>query len=281
MSRILKNNRRAFFALLAVSCLAFTLMAVAQEQAPAAGQNPPSMRCPMCGQMIGPNQGNKPMMQHQPGMMMGMGGQNVMPQGPGPGAVMGMGPGMGMMPHNPAMQGAGMGLGQGMGMRPQNRAMRGAGMGQGMEMGMRMMPRPGQPAQINPAGPDGLLRNPEVQKELGITVEQRQKLMDIGFESAKAGIQAKATLQILHLELDRLMNMENPDKTVLDKKLQEIAQAQTAEMRTAINARVDSQNVLTKDQRARLPQVIQKLRPQPAGQMMLKKPAAAPAPDKP
>jgi Spy/CpxP family protein refolding chaperone len=258
---MMKNFSSKRNALLALGCLALCLPVYAQDPPTAGGQNPAPMRCPMCGQVMGPNAGNRPMMQHQPGMMMGMQGQNMNLREPAPQGRMGQGPQPGMM---------GMGMGRGMGMLPR-RAMRPAGPMQGMI-------RQPQPEPPNPPGLDPLLRNAQVQKELGITSEQRQKLQDIGFESAKAGIQAKASAEVLKLELDRLIGMENPDKAAIDKKLQEISQAQTAMMRANIMARLDERNVLTKEQRARLPEVIQKLRPQPPGQPMPQKQATATKP---
>lgn len=113
-------------------------------------------------------------------------------------------------------------------------------------------------------GPQGrpplpqLLRSPQFQKELGLTEEQQQKLKDIGFNTAKAGIQQSAELRVRRLELARLMEAENPDRAAIDKKLQEISQAQAALSRSRINALLDGRAVLTAEQRAKVKELLQK-----------------------
>lgn len=113
-------------------------------------------------------------------------------------------------------------------------------------------------------GPQGrpplpqLLRSPQFQKELGLTEEQQQKLKDIGFNTAKAGIQQSAELRVRRLELARLMEAENPDRAAIDKKLQEISQAQAAMSRSRINALLDGRAVLTAEQRAKVKELLQK-----------------------
>ena len=161
------------------------------------------------------------MMQRTPGMrMMGM-GSGMMQQGPG----------MGMQ-----QQGPGRGMGPG-----------------GPQPGLRaMMPR----APMAGPNQDGaglrMLRRPEVQKELGITDEQRKKLEDLAFNVEKAAILGRAAMQVSWLELSRLESAENPDRAAIDKKIQEISQAQASLMRAEINARLDVRTLLTKEQREKL-----------------------------
>ena len=54
------------------------------------------------------------------------------------------------------------------------------------------------------------------------------------------------------LELARLESAENPDRTAIDKKIQEISQGQASLMRAEINARLDVRSLLTKEQREKL-----------------------------
>jgi len=119
-------------------------------------------------------------------------------------------------------------------------------------------PRPGQQLRQAANGPppaDGLqqelvqlLNLPEIRKALAITEEQRIKLDDIAFNSRKASIQQGATLEVQRLELQRLVQSENPDRPAIDKKITEISQAQAALMRTQINALVDARSTLTREQ---------------------------------
>jgi Spy/CpxP family protein refolding chaperone len=157
-------------------------------------------------------------------------GQDQPPQQnqPVPGGPMGQG-----MP-GPGMRGPG-----GPGMMHEGPAM--------MQGGPRMGPRDAMP---------DLLR-PEIQKELTITAEQRQKLADIHFNAEKESIQHRAALQIFRLELSKLTDAENPDRTAIDKKIQEAAQEEGALMRSSINARLNAKAVLTAEQRTKLEQFMQ------------------------
>jgi Spy/CpxP family protein refolding chaperone len=98
------------------------------------------------------------------------------------------------------------------------------------------------------------LLRPDVQKELAITAEQRKKLEDIRFNSEKESIQHRAAIQIQHMELSRLMEADNPDRAAIDKKLQELAQEESALLRSSIYTRLNSRAVLTAEQRAKLAQ---------------------------
>jgi Spy/CpxP family protein refolding chaperone len=95
---------------------------------------------------------------------------------------------------------------------------------------------------------------PEIQKELAITPEQRQKLEDIRFNEEKESIQHHAALQVHRLELSRLTETENPDRVAIDKKIQEVAQEESALMHSSINAKLNVKAVLTAEQRTKLEQ---------------------------
>lgn len=110
-----------------------------------------------------------------------------------------------------------------------------------------------------------LLRDPELQKQLNLTDEQRKKLQDINFNTEKAAITERAAMQVQRLELKRLMRAENPDRAAIDKKIQEISQARTALMKTRANELLDVRAVLTKEQRDKIRETIQR-RPRPMRQ---------------
>lgn len=111
----------------------------------------------------------------------------------------------------------------------------------------------------------GLLRSPQLQKQLALTEEQQQKLEEIGFNAAKASIQQGAELRVRRLELSRLMNAQNPDRAAIDKKLQEIEQIQTALARSLIHARLDGGSVLTEEQREKVQQLLRQRMPSHPG----------------
>jgi Spy/CpxP family protein refolding chaperone len=96
------------------------------------------------------------------------------------------------------------------------------------------------------------LLRPEVRKELAITADQAKKLEDIRFDGEKESIQHRAALHIQRMELSRLINSENPDRTAIDKKIQEIAQEEASVMRSTVNADLNARAVLTAEQRGKL-----------------------------
>ncbi len=154
-------------------------------------------------------------------------------------------PGFPQMAQGPmrGMQGAGM----------QRPGMQGAGM-RGMNE-PRMMPgRPGG----GPGNAISEIMRPEIQKELGVTAEQRQKLEDIRFNAEKESIQRRAAMQVQRMELQRLVDADNPDRAAVDKKIQEVAQEEAALMKASINAGLNAKAVLTAEQRAKLAQFRQR-----------------------
>jgi Spy/CpxP family protein refolding chaperone len=185
-------------------------------------------------------------------------------------------PGESMMPQvargemAPGMQGPGREM---QGPRPGMQAP-GAGMRGGNEP--RMMP--GRP-EGGPGDPVAEILRPEVQKELAITAEQRQKLEDIRFNTEKESIQRRAAIQVQRMELSRLTEAENPDRPAIDKKIQEMGQEDAALMRAEINARLNAKAVLTSEQRTKLAQFRQNRKqvnrqPQADGRMQPGQPAA-------
>jgi Spy/CpxP family protein refolding chaperone len=130
--------------------------------------------------------------------------------------------------------------------------------------GPGMMRRNGRGMMPGGPGPDLKLRNsidgllrPEIQKELAITPEQRQKLQDIRFNSEKESIQHRASLQVLHLELSRLIDSENPDRALIDKKIQQVAQEEASLLSSSVNSGLNARALLTAEQRTKLEPIMQ------------------------
>jgi Spy/CpxP family protein refolding chaperone len=198
------------------------------------------------------------MMQDHPDMAMGGGMmRNRQP----------MGMARGMMPAGPQ---AGMGPN---GPRPR------------MMLAQARHPR-GPMGDRNRPGPDLLqmLRLPEIQKNLGITEEQRKKLEDLAFNTEKTVIQSNASLQVQRLELARLERAENADRAAIDKKISEIAQTEASLMRARINARLDMRGMLSKEQREIIQALIQErgpANPRPMGARPMGMPKANPQPAQP
>jgi Spy/CpxP family protein refolding chaperone len=233
MTTVTKPNGWSVLVLFVLFILAAGVFVSAQDQPQAAPAQPAGSCPPNCPGMMSPNAG-APQMLHRPGMMMQGGGMMQERRGPEMGPA---GPGR---------------------MMPGGRGMRRNGLGPGM-------PGP-QPDGMTP-GPRILmqLRRPEIQQSLGLTAEQTQKLKDFGFEHQKQSIQERANVELRRLELSRLMGAENADKAAIDKKVDEIAQAEAALMKSALHAEVDARAVLTKEQKAKLPQLLQGPPPPRAG----------------
>lgn len=131
--------------------------------------------------------------------------------------------------------------------------------GPGMPQGPLGRGPMGRPEFGMPGGPmSELLRRPDIQKEIDITDEQRKKLEDLAFNSAKTAIQAQANLQVHRMELERMVHSDNPDRSAIDKKIQEISQVQTALMRGMINTSLEERSILTKEQRDKMREVLQR-----------------------
>ncbi len=121
-----------------------------------------------------------------------------------------------------------------------------------------------------------LLALPAAQQALGLSDEQRKKIDDIAFNLERTMVQQEALHRIQQLELERLLRADAPDRPAIDKKIQEIGQAQSAILKTRIGGLLDVRSVLTKDQQERLKEFIRQRARQRAPQ-----PPEAPAPKAP
>ncbi len=124
-----------------------------------------------------------------------------------------------------------------------------------------------RPGMMRREGLLRLLRDPNVQKQLNITEEQHKKLEDIVYSSEKSAIQDNATLRLRRLELRHLMQADNPDRAAIDKKIQEISQVEAGLMKIRTNGLLDARAVLTKEQRDKIREIVQR-RPEPMRQGM-------------
>jgi Spy/CpxP family protein refolding chaperone len=110
-------------------------------------------------------------------------------------------------------------------------------------------PHPGCPmAMMGGLDIGMMLDNTELQKELGITDDQKAKLKSIATDSMRKSIRSEADIKILHIDLKELMDAPKPDKAKIDKKIDEISAAMAAQMKIGIHVMIDSRNVLTPEQ---------------------------------
>ncbi len=89
-------------------------------------------------------------------------------------------------------------------------------------------------------------------EDLGLTGEQQTKLRALHFESAKSRLQTRTNLQLRRLELQELLEQDEPNQTELDKRIRALTDAQGAATRRHIENRMAFRRVLTPEQRTKL-----------------------------
>ncbi|MGH9788081.1 MAG: Spy/CpxP family protein refolding chaperone [Candidatus Acidiferrales bacterium] len=89
-------------------------------------------------------------------------------------------------------------------------------------------------------------------EELGLTEEQQTKLRALHFETAKSGLQAHTNLALRRLELEELLEQDEPNQAELDKRIKALTDAQGAAFRQRIEHRMAFRRVLTPEQRTKL-----------------------------
>lgn len=100
-----------------------------------------------------------------------------------------------------------------------------------------------------------LVRNPEFRERLGITPEQASRIRTQTFDFRKTEIRNHADLQIKRLELMNLLSATNPDRSAINKKLQEISAVRLTQAESAIGFHLDMRAALTPDQQQKLQQM--------------------------
>ena len=126
------------------------------------------------------------------------------------------------------------------------------GGGRGGRMGMRMgMRGRGGPGEFGLAG---LLNNPEVRQQIGVSADQAAKIRQQESDFRKTEIRNRADLQVKRLDLRDLLSAEKPDRAAIDSKLQEISTAQLAMEKAAVGHQLDMREALTPAQREKLRQ---------------------------
>jgi len=197
-----------------------------------------------------------------PGPVPGPGGVMMCPcpgvmQGPGPMGPGMMGPGRGMM-----------GGGQGA-MRPwmgnaQRRrfGLRRFAPGQGLGPAPQGVPGgPGVRRQrgVGPAGepqggPNPPMFNQRLGPDLNLTEQQRNKLREMGVEQQKKAIRLHADIQTKEIELHELMRAANPDRAVINAKIDEIGALKAQTEKDSVAQRLAFEQLLTPEQRQKLRQ---------------------------
>jgi Spy/CpxP family protein refolding chaperone len=94
-----------------------------------------------------------------------------------------------------------------------------------------------------------------MRNRLGLTPDQINRLQTQAEVAERARIQRRADIEIRQREFDDLMRAaQNPDRTTLDRKLQELNAARLSEEKAALEERFTAEGVLTPEQKQKLQQ---------------------------
>jgi len=100
-------------------------------------------------------------------------------------------------------------------------------------------------------GPRGGMAPPDPEAELGLSEEQLSQLRALRSEAAKAGLRARTDMQLKQMELEELLEAEEPNEAAIQSKLRELSDARHALMQQRITNRLAMRRVLTPEQRAK------------------------------
>jgi Spy/CpxP family protein refolding chaperone len=92
------------------------------------------------------------------------------------------------------------------------------------------------------------LRHGKLMDELKLTDIQKEQFDKMRFETQKKQIDLRAKIASARLDLEKMLTSDSPDKSSLEKKLNEIASFQTAMKMNHFNAWSENNKVLTPEQ---------------------------------
>lgn len=105
-----------------------------------------------------------------------------------------------------------------------------------------------------------LLENDRVKTELSLTDEQVQRLRQIIVDTEKSSVKTGADLAVRRIELRELLRSDKPDRDVVMKKVQEIANLQGEMMKEHVGALIAAKTVLTPEQQKKVQAFIERRR---------------------
>lgn len=100
-----------------------------------------------------------------------------------------------------------------------------------------------------PGGEHWGVMSPECAKEIGLEEAQVDRIKSIRLSSQKEIIELRAEVRIAQLELNEMMSSDNPDKSRVNKKIDETSALRAKIRKIEAGTRIDVQSVLTNEQR--------------------------------
>lgn len=105
-----------------------------------------------------------------------------------------------------------------------------------------------------------LVRNQNFRQKIGISDEQAQKIRTQTFDFRKAEIRNRANVDVKRLELRNLLSAQNPDRSAIDKTLQELSDVRLTQEKAAVDFHLTMRAALTPDQWQKVRQMRQEFR---------------------
>jgi Spy/CpxP family protein refolding chaperone len=105
-----------------------------------------------------------------------------------------------------------------------------------------------------PGGGDtmGMGRNPELQKKLNLSDDQRTKLADIHDRQTRAAIPIRSDLEIAGLDMRKLMRADKPDQKAIDAQIDKMAGLRARLQKSRVASMLEARAVLTPAQQKTL-----------------------------
>jgi Spy/CpxP family protein refolding chaperone len=103
-----------------------------------------------------------------------------------------------------------------------------------------------------PGPEDGMSRDPEVQKKLNLSDDQRTRLADIRDRQTRAAIPIRSDLEIAGLDLRKLMRADKPDQKAIDAQIDKMAGLRARLQKSRVASMLEARAVLTPAQQKTL-----------------------------
>jgi Spy/CpxP family protein refolding chaperone len=98
----------------------------------------------------------------------------------------------------------------------------------------------------------GMTRNPELQKKLNLSDDQRTKLADIHDRQTRAAIPIRSDLEIAGLDMRKLMRADKPDQKAIDAQIDKMAGLRARLQKSRVASMLEARAVLTPAQQKTL-----------------------------
>ena len=108
-------------------------------------------------------------------------------------------------------------------------------------------------------------KNPKVQQALNLTPEQQQKLDDLSYQHQRESANLRRDMQLKRLDLQRELDKDNPDPTVLDKLIDEQSALRAQAGKARVQQMLAMKKILTPEQWSKAKELRQERRAERMG----------------